>query len=183
MDFSSSQLDWFLLCLYSSPIIFLTGGHVKTFLILLLNITFSTFTFAQSHQHTAKAHDHKLATELDKVLAANQELFSTLLKNDQSQVEMVGNKLREIIAKSSSKEIKNFNLGNLAKTKNKSQNIEIYGQFLPKLIEVFKLNNINQNYAIYYCPMVKKYWIQNIKIQSKVQNVFAQDMLECGEKI
>ncbi|MBL7664272.1 MAG: hypothetical protein JNM93_04010 [Bacteriovoracaceae bacterium] len=156
---------------------------MKTFLILLLSITFSTFTFAQFHQHSAKVHNHKLAIELDKVLEANQELFSTLLKNDQSQLEIASNKLREVIAKSSSKEIKALNLGNMAKAKNKSQNIEIYGQFLPKLIEVFKQNNINQNYAIYYCPMVKKYWIQNIKIQSKVQNVFAQDMLECGEKI
>lgn len=168
---------------YITSIIFLIGFHMKIFLILLFTITFSIFSFAQPHQHTSKAHDHKLVTELDKVLAANQELFSALLKNDQSQVVMAGNKLREIVAKSSSEEIKALNLGNIAKTNNKSQSIEIYAQFLPKLIQVFKHNNINKNFALYFCPMIKKYWIQNIKIQSKVQNVFAQDMLECGEKI
>jgi hypothetical protein len=41
----------------------------------------------------------------------------------------------------------------------------------------------NKNYARYYCPMVKKYWIQNISDSDKVMNPYAADtMPHCGTR-
>ena len=42
----------------------------------------------------------------------------------------------------------------------------------------------NKSYARYYCPMVKKYWIQNITKSEKVMNPYASDtMPHCGGKM
>jgi hypothetical protein len=42
----------------------------------------------------------------------------------------------------------------------------------------------NKSYARYYCPMVKKYWIQNITESEKVMNPYASDtMPHCGGKM
>lgn len=42
----------------------------------------------------------------------------------------------------------------------------------------------NENYSRYYCPMVKKYWIQNISKSTKVMNPYAsKSMPHCGEKV
>jgi hypothetical protein len=41
----------------------------------------------------------------------------------------------------------------------------------------------NKNYARYFCPMVKKYWIQNISKSEKVMNPYASTtMPHCGAK-
>jgi hypothetical protein len=41
----------------------------------------------------------------------------------------------------------------------------------------------NKNYDRYYCPMVKKYWIQNVSKNDKVYNPYAsQSMPHCGER-
>lgn len=41
----------------------------------------------------------------------------------------------------------------------------------------------NENYARYYCPMEKKYWIQNVSETEKVQNPYASStMPTCGVK-
>jgi uncharacterized membrane protein len=40
--------------------------------------------------------------------------------------------------------------------------------------------DLGGRYGIYYCPMVKKYWLQNIKKMSKVHNPYAPEMPHCG---
>ncbi len=51
------------------------------------------------------------------------------------------------------------------------------------LLVVLEKESPNNNYSRYYCPMVKKYWIQNIKESEKVMNPYASDsMPHCGEK-
>ena len=41
----------------------------------------------------------------------------------------------------------------------------------------------NKKYARFYCPMVQKYWIQNISESDKVMNPYASNsMPHCGEK-
>jgi len=42
----------------------------------------------------------------------------------------------------------------------------------------------DESYSRYYCPMVKKYWIQNITESTKVMNPYAsKSMPHCGEKV
>ncbi|MFZ4715277.1 MAG: hypothetical protein ACOYL6_16260 [Bacteriovoracaceae bacterium] len=157
---------------------------MKRYLMITLYFTFSMTVWAQSHNHATKEHDHKLATHMDEVLKINDELFNALLGTDQKIVEMSSKSLSGVLAKSTYPELSKLStlLKNFKASNTKAKNIEVYSDFMPSFIEVFKKNNINTNYEIYYCPMVKKYWIQNSKKMPKVQNVFAQDMLECGEK-
>lgn len=42
----------------------------------------------------------------------------------------------------------------------------------------------NKSYGKYYCPMVQKYWIQNVTKNEKVMNPYAADtMPHCGGRI
>ena len=51
------------------------------------------------------------------------------------------------------------------------------------ILNVLEKHAPNKNYARYYCPMVKKYWIQNIKDSEKVMNPYASaSMPHCGSK-
>jgi predicted RNA-binding Zn-ribbon protein involved in translation (DUF1610 family) len=51
------------------------------------------------------------------------------------------------------------------------------------LFVVLKKYAVNKNYVRYYCPMVKKYWIQNILKSKKIMNPYASvSMPHCGMK-
>ncbi|MCB9092381.1 MAG: DUF3347 domain-containing protein [Halobacteriovoraceae bacterium] len=39
---------------------------------------------------------------------------------------------------------------------------------------------LSKKYKQYYCPMVKKNWVQNIQLVSQVQNPYAPEMPHCG---
>lgn len=51
------------------------------------------------------------------------------------------------------------------------------------LLVILEKQSPRNNYSRYYCPMLKKYWIQNISQSEKVMNPYApQSMPHCGEK-
>lgn len=52
------------------------------------------------------------------------------------------------------------------------------------LLVVLEKHLPNKKYARYYCPMVEKYWIQNITESEKVMNPYAaKSMPHCGAKV
>lgn len=52
------------------------------------------------------------------------------------------------------------------------------------LLVVLEKHIPNKSYARYYCPMVKKYWIQNISESEKVMNPYAaKSMPHCGARM
>ena len=122
-----------------------------------------------------------------EVLKKNDELYNSLLKANQDDVEKSARTLAGLLKKSGAE-----NIGPLSKTlpalnkisgKNtKEINLKAYEEFLPPLIELVKTHKPDTNYQIYYCQMVKKNWIQDQRTNSSVKYVFTQEMLECGGK-
>lgn len=128
-----------------------------------------------------KAHQ----AQLKAVLVAHDQLFDSLLGKDQDQVEKAAAHLKKTIAFGQMTELKTLaaakGLEEIKGSKSKDANIEAYSKFLPTLVEMVKKLN-PAGYGIFYCPMIKKNWVQNTTKYPGVTNVLAQYMLECGEK-
>lgn len=159
-----------------------------SFLLLI-----STTSIGQSHKHDHTENKATSALEnsdlkiLKIILKKNDELFNALLKNNQEQVAGAANILVTILKKANAIELRSIkqgssNLSLINKTNTKEQNLKAYEGFIPSLVELVKKYQPDSNFQIYYCPMVKKNWIQDQRTNSTVKNVFAQDMLECGSK-
>jgi len=96
--------------------------------------------------------------------------------------------LYQAITKAKSSNVKGLvtAASSLTKIKNKlskDENLAFYHEFMKNFAEVIKKSNVSKTHAVLYCPMVKKYWVQNITQSRNVKNVFAQDMLECGSEV
>lgn len=124
--------------------------------------------------------------KLVRVLSLNDGLFNALLKDDQAIVAKSSLELKKGLANTSGKiiELKNKAsiLDKIKASNTKEKNLAIYAEFLPSLVEIARTYKPDSQFEIYYCPMEKKYWIQNSKTNQDVRNVFAQEMLECGHK-
>lgn len=123
---------------------------------------------------------------LTEVLKENQELYESFFKDSQESVAKEAQELAKLVKKSKASELKEVeakipSLEKINKKNSKDKNLVLYGEFLPSLVKVVKSKN-TKNYEVFYCPMVEKKWIQNVKINKDVKNVFAQKMISCGGK-
>ncbi len=161
---------------------------MKFIFAALISFMLSVPVIAQNHDHSnhgAAKLSASLESELKSILSANDSLFDSLLGKDQAKVESAAASLSKALTSAKSPELKHLTQGNelgkIKKTNTKDQNLEVYAKFVSHLVPILKANKI-EGYGIYYCPMIKKEWVQNEKKHSGVKNVFAQEMLECGEK-
>lgn len=119
------------------------------------------------------------------ILETNDELFGALLGEDQKLVSTAATKLLTKI--NNSKDTKLIaaaaDLKKISEKKSKTENLAFYSNFMEGFLPLAKGHGLGNEYSVYYCPMVKKYWLQNNKDYKKTQNVFAQEMLECGGKV
>ncbi|MCB9061916.1 MAG: DUF3347 domain-containing protein [Halobacteriovoraceae bacterium] len=124
----------------------------------------------------------------NEVLKNYEELNKAFFNNDNINVK----KNSEIILKSieniQNEKIKkalNFSitkLNEMSKSDDIKQNQESFNIVSQAFLYVIKSYSPNKNYVPYYCPMVKKYWIQNISKSDVVMNPYAsKTMPHCGE--
>ncbi len=127
--------------------------------------------------------------EFNQVLSKYEELHQAFYKNDIKAVNQVSVELSKKIS-----EIKDQVV--LKKLKYTQQKLEIMGKekgleaaqasmniVSQGILVVLEKDLPNKDYARYYCPMVKKYWIQNVAKEPKVHNPYASDsMPHCGER-
>ena len=50
------------------------------------------------------------------------------------------------------------------------------------LAHVLSKYDLGSDYNVYYCPMVRKKWIQNSTKHAGVKNPYAPEMPNCGRK-
>ncbi len=135
-------------------------------LFLTLCLLLSTSAFAQG---------------LEKVLGLNDALFTHLLGTDQAKVQEAARALSAEIKKQGGK-LKTDHLDQISAKNAKEKNLEHYDKFLVPVVELVRSQKGPRPYNVFYCPMVKKAWVQDVSKQPKIRNVFAQEMLECGEQ-
>lgn len=166
--------------------------------LLILICLLSTQLYANSEKH-AHGHDqHQIAekrtkltsearAEFDAVLRQNDSLYQELLKDKPQSLEKNAKALHELIVGSKGAWTANLKqssqkLLSIKNDQQKQANLAQYQDFLPSLIELVRKYEGAKEFNIYYCPMVKQYWLQNSQTTPTIKNVFAQEMLECGSK-
>lgn len=166
----------------------------KNLIIIALFSLLSLNAFSQHTNHHAGHGSHGQAAtaasspELNVVLEKNDALFNEFLQASPQALEKRAEELHQAITKAKSSNVKGLvtAAGSLTKIKNKlskDENLALYHDFMKNFAEVIKKSNVSKTHAVFYCPMVKKYWVQNITQGRDVKNVFAQDMLECGSEV
>jgi len=106
----------------------------------------------------------------------NENNIFTLAKNMNSEIsKLKKSKLKSDLMKNSLSKLK---MGVSRKKAN-----FIYHRFSLKLMKLVKKYNKLKTYREYYCPMVRKSWVQNILKIKEVQNPYAPNMKNCGRII
>jgi hypothetical protein len=170
-------------------------------------LLFVTFTFGGL---SAFANDHAGHVSMDKVvktetkrqkLESNSEktlisilkldeaLHESFFKYDAALVEKNAKALAVKVDSVKDKKIKKLfkrtskQLLKIKANEEKEKNYHLYGVVNKTLVEVLKKYDLGSDYNIYYCPMLKKSWVQNSKKKNKVHNPYAGDyMPHCGMK-
>ncbi|MBD65083.1 MAG: hypothetical protein CME62_07745 [Halobacteriovoraceae bacterium] len=170
--------------------------------LLSLMILIVQVGFAQDHKHHGQkmksekkemnhsAHAHGVENkQFNKVLSEyeslHQAFFDEKLEKTKTQAKSVSAAISEIkdpeilklLTYTQKKLTELQNSTDLDKSK-EAMNVVSQG-----ILNVLEKHAPNKHYARYYCPMVKKYWIQNIKDSEKVMNPYAStSMPHCGSK-
>lgn len=136
---------------------------------------------------TSKRVSLKLAQEkgVQNILKKNDELFNAFLKKDPQLVEKKAISLHQELMGSSVKVLQDTqkqakSLLAIKASADNEKNLAAYESFLQPLIALVKTHDVGSKFNIFYCPMIKKYWIQDTGVNPEVRNVFAMYMLECG---
>ncbi len=146
-------------------------------LILALNI------FAKEKIDTA------VVTKMLSALEANESLHASYFKYNSEEVDkwarVVEKKLSDVKHPKLNDDLikaKSF-LGKIngrAKQEENNKNYHLASSYLIKLVNKY---DFGPKYQAYYCPMVRKKWLQNVDKQSRVHNPYDSSMPHCGGRL
>ena len=163
--------------------------------LTLLALLASSFTFASGNM---KEHDHKMHKEMTVKLKENKSFNTALEKyeavaqaffdNEVENIKKTSKDLITAINAIDNEEIKKTlkfskkKLEEISKSDNLEKNQEAFSTVSQAFHVVLTKYAENGKYARYYCPMVKKYWLQNTKKSGdKTYNIYAaKSMPHCG---
>ena len=149
---------------------------MKTFLLCLFLLSSLCEAYASPSGDSLKTYEnlHQAFFKYDqkKILTLAKDLSDSLKKIEDEKVQ---------------KQLEKDNLYKYLESFSKAQNREIQNSLLnsisKKLFDILiEGDKENKEYSLYYCPMVKKYWLQNTIKISEVQNPYAPEMPNCGSK-
>lgn len=152
--------------------------------------------YAQDHNHGQKmekkamSHEHgKENKQFNAVLGEYEKLHSEFFDNNLEKIKEQAKMVNQSISKIEDKEILKLltftqkKLTLIENSDDMEKSREAMGVVSQGMINVLEKHANNKNYAGYYCPMVKKYWIQNIEDSDKVRNPYASTtMPSCGSR-
>lgn len=146
--------------------------------LLLITLLISSIAFAQAENPA-----------FNEVLVKYESLHQSFFENDNAKIKTNAKVLlNEMEAIKDDKIVKTLSytkkkLNEITMSDDIKANKEAMNTISQGLLVVLEKHAPNKNYARYYCPMVKKYWIQNISKSEKVLNPYASaSMPHCGGK-
>ena len=170
---------------------------VKSFSLIFLLLCFSSVAQEQKVQGLNKEDAKKnrkivsseIKNSLTQILKADELLHESFFKYDAAAVEKNATALAKLVSEIKVKKIKKIfkrtpeQLRKIKASQQKEKNYHLYGLFNNAMVEILKKYDLGDDYNIYYCPMLKKSWVQNSKKKNKVHNPYAGDyMPHCGMK-
>lgn len=164
---------------------------MKQFALLLILISLPAIAVDHNHGHKSETQkQRKTISSAEKdfiinVLSENDKIFNALLSEKNDQIEQQAKELVALFEQNNDPIFKDVKLKakklSELKTANKHEdNLKAYEEFLKPLIEIVLNYNVGASYNVFSCSMVKKSWLQDIRFNKGVKNVFATYMLECG---
>lgn len=169
---------------------------MKLLLLGILSIALPVFA-QHNHDHHHDNHakpevkrqslSSKDKSVLSEILAKNDLLFNSFLKKDKDLIEKYAKELSALVSTADSSIVKQVkakasSLNNIKSSNKNEDNLHAYESFLNPLITLVQQYDVGGKYNVFSCPMVKKSWIQDLKTNKDVKNVYAMDMLECGSQ-
>lgn len=124
-----------------------------------------------------------------ELLKSNESLMMSFYKYDAKKISQAAKDFKGKLSAIKDKTIKvevelaEIYLAKIASKNKKEVNYEAYhgiSKALSRLVEGYELGS---TYNVYYCPMVKKKWVQNSVKRRKVHNPYAPEMPHCGGQI
>ena len=173
-----------------------TNNYFIRGVITGLTLALAPITMAQNHKHHGSAMkmdkkakkpiDDKTKGQIKEVMATYDELHKSFFNYDAKKVQSLAAQLHDSIDKIHNPEIKklltysNTKLAELKSSSDRDKSNQIYNTVSMTLIHVLSTYDTGLAHQPYYCPMVKKKWIQNPKNGDKVENPYASNMPHCG---
>lgn len=151
--------------------------------ILIMCLAFSS-AFAAKEKR--KELDVKSKKSLQAVFEQNEKLHQAFFEYDAKTVEAEAEKLKERLDKVEHEEVSKLlkfskeKLGEIQDEKPRDENNQNYHLVSMALIHVLNKYDVDEKYAAFQCPMVKKKWIQNKEKHKQVMNPYAPEMPHCG---
>lgn len=160
---------------------------------IVLTIFLSLQTFASGTMETEtsqrKSLNQTTKDQVLKLLKSNESLMMSFFEYDAKKIEKAAGdfkgKLDSIKDKVVMPEIEaaQKNLAKIAAKNKKEDNYEAYHEVSKALVKLIETYDLGSTYNVYYCPMVKKKWVQNSVKRRKVHNPYAPEMPHCGGQL
>ncbi|OFZ14920.1 MAG: hypothetical protein A2X86_06205 [Bdellovibrionales bacterium GWA2_49_15] len=147
-------------------------------IILTLFSLFSMVSYGATSPETQKY--------LVNLLKANDSVHSAFVKNDEQGVKPVWANFEKVLSGSAPNELKEFvSESKVATVKLVSASAfdekrKLYGDVIKPIVAMLQKFGPIDSYKVFTCPMVKKDWIQDTKLNSEVQNPYDPKMVKCG---
>ncbi len=129
----------------------------------------------------------KEGEQLSIVLKNYESLHQAFFENDNAKVQKQAKELAKSIESIKDKKIAKTlsfskkKLSEMVDSSDLESNKTAFGTVSHALLIVIDKHAPNKNYQGYYCPMVKKYWIQNISKSKETKNPYESvSMPSCG---
>ena len=172
-------------------------------LSVMLGIGTSQTGLSSTSEHQHKHHSEKKAksdtkkSELTRdskkqilaVFKANEDLHTAFYNFDATKIASKASEVSKAIEEIEDAEIKKkltyskARLEEMEASKSKEELAKAYHLVSMALIHILDNYDVGSDYKGFYCPMVKKKWVQNTSSQKGVENPYAKEMPKCGEKM
>ncbi len=150
-------------------------------IIISLFLVFSTFA--------KEAVTEKEKKQMIELLTQNEMLFENYFSYNP---EAIDKEAKELLKKFAAIESKKFKadidrgkkyLEKISKSASREDNNKNYHLTNSFLIKIMNKYDFGPKYQAYYCPMVRKKWIQNVEVKSRVHNPYDPSMPHCGGRL
>lgn len=127
-------------------------------------------------------------SQLREVYRRNDKLYQLFMQERYDQVEGQAKQVARAIEKIENPDVTQLldftkkNLRDLDGELEVEVLQEAYSMISTALIHVLKTYDIGPGFNAYYCPMVKKRWVQNSMEVTQVQNPYDKTMRKCGDQ-
>ncbi len=155
--------------------------------ITLITLLFLVSGFISASDSFQKHKHGKENKEFDNVLKSYEKLHQSFFDNDNNKIKENAKVIITAIEKIKDDEIVKTlkytkeKLHLVSKTDSLDENKKAFNIISQGLLVVLEKHAPNKNYLRYYCPMVQKYWIQNISKSEKTYNPYkSKSMPHCG---